>query len=836
MTTSSTQDAEVMAKADLTRDQQTVLNMALEGASLFIGGEAGTGKSFLLREIATALSKQGLHVAVTAATGIAALNIGGNTFHSSFGIPLPAPDDFTGAPPLARSRACLRGDTKAARKGEEEGEDEWAHDAEVVLRNKTENDIFQNGVRAKGASVTLRKPQRLRFNNTAALATVDVVIIDEVSMLHAGFLESLERALRHTSGRNPFKPFGGVQMILSGDFMQLTPFASLCTSFGSSRQTTPVGKTDSARGERKVCRGVQRPRPPFPCGGEHVPSKEGKPAEEPTGLAEQPTTETDVDFMCCGVLKERERCGTTQQQLRRPPRRRKEVWYYDKPMFESWCFHQHLLHVQLCEPQRHSDVAFAAELNALRRGELPFRLSRCAYLNPADDTAVRLLPTKAAVKNFNDRRMLELDGESRVFRTQLTMMDATSLTELTKGRDKGTRQTLACRSTLLLQYRLCSLLKSRDAPSCSSRRCYLTHEELRRAERAIEEHCKLPAHSVQLRTLPVPLTYSTSLSTIHIECVARSKGAAQARRAVVQAALHKCAVQHDARAFSGASMLNSKHAAVTSSAPLLFPREVVRVEPVEWSQLLHRLQPAMQHYFRIAIRKDTVLQDKTFKVGCRVMLLRNLSTTYVNGSLGTITRYLPATECAELLPADMKAVTAHQLSLLPTTLLVCADQITLKDEAAVLPIVRMDSDGKEVAIPWVVLTAPVVHDDWCYTLRATCIPLTPAYAFTVHKIQGVTLNHPVLFDADGMFPCDHLVYVAASRVRKFEQLRMINLTPRMVSVHVPSLRFTAGIPSVDRGRQMWEAWRSAPPRSSVSLFWPSHVKSPQRRCSDGNHH
>ncbi|KAJ6575526.1 PIF1-like helicase-domain-containing protein [Mycena sp. CBHHK59/15] len=74
----------------LSNEQQKVLDMVLEGKSVFFTGPAGTGKSILLREIIRTLRADvgGSSLAITASTGIAGLNIGGSTVHSFAGIGL----------------------------------------------------------------------------------------------------------------------------------------------------------------------------------------------------------------------------------------------------------------------------------------------------------------------------------------------------------------------------------------------------------------------------------------------------------------------------------------------------------------------------------------------------------------------------------------------------------------------------------------------------------------------------------------------------------------------------------------------------------------------------
>jgi len=70
----------------LTNNQKGVLEKALEGHKLLVLGQSGTGKSFLINTIEKELVKRNKSVKVTASTGIASLNIGGQTIHSWSGI------------------------------------------------------------------------------------------------------------------------------------------------------------------------------------------------------------------------------------------------------------------------------------------------------------------------------------------------------------------------------------------------------------------------------------------------------------------------------------------------------------------------------------------------------------------------------------------------------------------------------------------------------------------------------------------------------------------------------------------------------------------------------
>ncbi|AYU81714.1 hypothetical protein LdCL_320022250 [Leishmania donovani] len=798
----------------LTREQATVCDLACQGASLFIGGEAGTGKSHLLRAIAAKLTAQGYRIAITASTGIAALNIGGNTFHSTFGVPLPTPDDMTDLstqPPPTDAAFDI-----------DDGQENGGGDGEGIEEEVVVDDF------ATGSSVDkLGHPRRLQFRNTGVLAEVDVVVIDEVSMLHAGVLESFERAARRMAGRDASQPFGGLQMILSGDFLQLTPFASVGAPFGRRRRYRQVGDGRSNKDDDCiVCQCVS------PESDDAQPSADE--ATIPVEAAEK-SCRTAVDAAASEVESASAAKHSKRKRVSRASHcsagkgRRCDLWYYDKPMFESWCFTHHLLHVQLREPQRQQDQRFAADLNRLRQGRLPYRLSRSGFLNAAVEDAVRLLPTKGSVKNYNDRKMLELEGEERLFPTQLTMTEA--MRPPTFGTTTGQRQEDAddggqWGAALLVHYRFCSPTGS--ARSALKQRGRLRDMEAIGVARNLEEVCLFPRGSVQVYGLPSPLSYSTSLSAVCVRCSGATHCIAEDRRCTVKNVLEMWSGVPSARnskATSGNLNGAQEYArAVARLQPLgaLFPRELVRVEAVDARQLTRRLQPFMQESLRQAIRKDTVLQDKLLKVGCRVMLLRNLTLQYVNGSLGRVVGFRSFSACKGLLPEEMKA-RATPANLLERVAVYSTGNGPGGAASAVqVPVVRMDADGKDVAIPWITLPISITKQDWCFTVDAACIPLTPAYAFTVHKVQGVTLDHAVLFDAGDMFPCDHLVYVASSRVRKFEHLRIVNLSPRMISVHRPSLLFTQNIPGVEAAAKTWAAWRSMP-LSGQLFYLPSHL-------------
>uniref|UniRef100_A0A8C2IGF0 ATP-dependent DNA helicase PIF1 n=1 Tax=Cyprinus carpio TaxID=7962 RepID=A0A8C2IGF0_CYPCA len=143
----------------LSKEQTAVLNAVLSGKNVFFTGSAGTGKSFLLKRIIGSLPPKSTYA--TASTGVAACHIGGTTLHSFAGI-------GSGSAPLEQ---CIE---LAQRPG-----------------------VMQHWTSCKH------------------------LVIDEISMVEAEFFDKLEAIAR--SIRRSTEPFGGIQLIVCGDFLQLPP-------------------------------------------------------------------------------------------------------------------------------------------------------------------------------------------------------------------------------------------------------------------------------------------------------------------------------------------------------------------------------------------------------------------------------------------------------------------------------------------------------------------------------------------------------------------------------------------------------------------------------------
>ena len=161
-------------KIKLDKEQTRIIDLFLGGHNLFITGGGGTGKSFLIEQIHQKFveNKMNGEIALTSTTGLSSLNIKGMTIHSWAGI-TPKTD---------------------------------IHDIDSFIRNIKNNN---------------RLATRWRFTNT--------LVIDEISMLNAEMLDFLNIVAKKI--RDSVEPFGGIQLILTGDFLQLPPVSKTGNDF-----------------------------------------------------------------------------------------------------------------------------------------------------------------------------------------------------------------------------------------------------------------------------------------------------------------------------------------------------------------------------------------------------------------------------------------------------------------------------------------------------------------------------------------------------------------------------------------------------------------------------
>ena len=173
------EDYERIAEEALTPENR-FMGAAQAGRNCFLSGQAGTGKTTQLKEF---ISRTPLRVDVTAPTGVAALNAGGMTIHRFCGMML--------GPQASQSN----------------------------------EEYF---------AMLQRDPRRSIRAGFSRVSRCEVLVIDEISMLPGrqfGFVEYLFRRLRGED-----KPFGGCQVIVTGDFLQLPPVRVLADGSGTEEQ------------------------------------------------------------------------------------------------------------------------------------------------------------------------------------------------------------------------------------------------------------------------------------------------------------------------------------------------------------------------------------------------------------------------------------------------------------------------------------------------------------------------------------------------------------------------------------------------------------------------
>ena len=138
------------------------------GSNLFLTGKAGTGKTTFLRSLQNQTFKR---LIITAPTGIAAINAGGVTIHSFFQLPFGP---------------------------------------QILPEQKNEG--------GEKRAIDMNKFSKEKIN---IIRNLDLLVIDEISMVRADLLDAVDRVLRRYRRRQI--PFGGVQLLLIGDIQQLAP-------------------------------------------------------------------------------------------------------------------------------------------------------------------------------------------------------------------------------------------------------------------------------------------------------------------------------------------------------------------------------------------------------------------------------------------------------------------------------------------------------------------------------------------------------------------------------------------------------------------------------------
>ncbi|CCW68583.1 unnamed protein product [Phytomonas sp. Hart1] len=577
----------------LTPDQTNTLHLALRGYHLYIGGSAGTGKTMLLKAIFHRMREFGLRVAMTASTGVAAVQLGGCTFHHAFNVP-------------------------------------------IVSNNVVEG---------------------IHSWDMNALRAVDVVIIDEVSLLEARMFDTFDMEAR--IARMSSEPFGGMQVIVCGDFLQLS----------------------------------------------------------------------------------------------------NDNLYDAFPIYMSETF-KYLIQLKLVTPMRHSvGDPLLALLNQLRHGifhkESFEALDR--PIPPDAGEVTYIFPRRQYANKLNEEKLNELTTTEMSFIPQRGPLHL--IGQFTPSVLIGFIPRNSSSFTLPSREEVVKILQ----------------EEITNAFSTIgplcEHHCVVMPGRTTNPSILVRWRCSGGgdfMSNDGTKSSVKPQGwAGRLKENIFD-------VQLKERWGSIAQKLAER---VEGKVLQIFKEEPTSLVPLSVSMTLADMTERT-----IA---DT-LSPLRLKLGCRVMINRNLSQTVSNGSVGVVEAFM--------LP---------DISLFPhrTDVAACGyyRRLLNLNFFEKLPVVRL-LNGEIVQIPPINTILGGTPASFYYGHEAFALPLQLGYGFTVHKVQGLTLQGTVVLDCKSFFDCPHLIYVACSRVRNINQLIVRNINEDMVIVKRKALQFSEGLSSADDAR------------------------------------
>lgn len=438
----------------------------------------------------------------------------------------------------------------------------------------------------------------------------------------------------------------------------------------------------------------------------------------------------------------------------------------EMPLFRSPVFQQ-LLQVGLSTSLRHTeDPQFVKELDQLREGVVPDRIRDSEALNPERSDAIRLYPLRRAADAYNYNIITGLPGTATFFRTvaHVGRLDGYwSQTYVLCMRDEWKHQVLR---RIVLKY----------APL----RAFLKEQEEMEEKMELEQRTAAKdRHEGDFEQSAAPSTAAGDHPTLLLV----PHGFAYERRIC----------------FAVRVRGTTPEAARKGTSVVVGMIQSLQQQKLLTSYLAYADRRAgstalTETFLRKAIKQDHSFASKLLKVGARVILVRNLSATLVNGSIGRV----EAIEPVDLgkLPRGLRASSHPKEGL--------NKKLGAMDEGKLCPLVAFDN-GEVAQIPWVAVELPGCEDTYYLSTYLLVMPVSLAYAFTVHKVQGLTLDRPITVDCKHMWQCEHLVYVAASRVRKFSQLRLENFTPACVHVNQEALQFCR---SLSAPREATEAAKS----------------------------
>lgn len=303
-------------------EQLRVVHLVLSGANVFYTGGAGTGKSTVLRAIVKEVQAQRRHVHVVTPTGISALNVGGSTYFT-----------YAGWNP-----GVMKKPIKEIR------------------------------------TMAMSKERRQRIMST------DALIIDEISMLESNQFRRLDRACR--AARMSEDAFGGMQVVVTGDFYQLPPVKAFQTCFDCGVELVT----------RALC---------LRCEARHPKEVYRPPSSRPRKGCLQCGVELRKQMDCphCGIAVDMD-----------------DQWAFRSDTWSDCGFEC----VSLTQVHRQNDPTFINILNSLRIGEKLDRQQLSLLGGRENDIgeAVELSPVRREVDQRNFEGFQAIHGAVRAYRCQ----------------------------------------------------------------------------------------------------------------------------------------------------------------------------------------------------------------------------------------------------------------------------------------------------------------------------------------------------------------------------------------------------------------------------------
>jgi ATP-dependent DNA helicase PIF1 len=517
------------------------------------------------------------------------------------------------------------------------------------------------------------------FKKSAAFTNLDALIIDEVSMLDGHTLDLFDTVLRRE--RNSTKPFGGMQLIICGDPLQLEP----------------VNKTISSK---------------------HL-------AVNPAAGHDDSTVANDDD------------CGHNVGSSAPPPKQQGTKRYgvearRGKLFFECNAFIESFEKIALTEQVRQAaDLPFTEGLNQLRQGIWPpafnTLLKHVDATAPTEAGELVLYSRNAEVRRANEERLAALPGEAQTVEAlpQSPTLCGDWTTCAVLGKKPGFSETKLFDNLLSTLQQKLPAMRPGDIVGYD----YLSDGFVLRV--------RIPANFDTRATNELKQRFADFLQNIaHVTCNTASLEATE----------------------------DGGHGLC----------------PFDVDDTLARAMDA-----------HPVAQPLTLKVGAQVMLRCNLTNRLINGSIGVVTGFVAALEAN--VPTAFKLANEWCLSALKTY---AEQQMTLKGVSVpLMPVVKFDTLPEPVAIPPCVVSAGGCHLTHHYQGESLVIPLMLAYASTIHKAQGMTVTCPLRICMEHMWGCNHIVYVAMSRVKSASQITVSGFKSEHVRVNTKAVEFARTIRS-----------------------------------------